>query len=85
MTALVPVLRNRGGMWIGWPGTLGEDPLLGKTLKEATRTAGYRLRAVPLDSEERDKFYYGYANEIIWPLFHDLPSLCNFDPSYWPV
>lgn len=30
-----------------------------------------------------DGFYYGYSNEIIWPLFHDLPSFCNFNPAYW--
>ena len=28
-------------------------------------------------------FYLGFSNEIIWPLFHDLQSLCNFDPAYW--
>jgi alpha,alpha-trehalose-phosphate synthase [UDP-forming] len=28
-------------------------------------------------------FYQGFSNEVIWPLFHDLPSLCNFDAAYW--
>jgi trehalose 6-phosphate synthase len=27
VTALAPVLRDRGGMWIGWPGTLDEVDL----------------------------------------------------------
>jgi trehalose 6-phosphate synthase/phosphatase len=30
-------------------------------------------------------FYHGFSNEVLWPLFHDLPSLCNFDPVYWEV
>jgi trehalose 6-phosphate synthase len=38
-----------------------------------------------LTAQERDKFYYGFSNEVLWPLFHDLHSRCNFDPSYWPV
>ena len=36
-----------------------------------------------LTEEEIAKFYSGFANEIIWPLFHDMPSRCNFDPEYW--
>lgn len=36
-----------------------------------------------LTSDEEAKFYYGFSNEIVWPLFHDLQSRCNFDPCYW--
>ena len=27
VTALAPVLRNRGGVWIGWPGASGDPEL----------------------------------------------------------
>jgi len=82
VTALAPVLRDRGGLWIGWPGTM-EEHGLEEPLAEGTRSAGYDLVPVTLNKEERDKFYYGFSNEIIWPLFHDLQGLCNFDPEYW--
>jgi trehalose 6-phosphate synthase len=82
VTALSPVLRERGGVWIGWPGTVEED---GADLDAALSSAGagYALAPVALTAVERDKFYQGFSNEIIWPLFHDLQSRCNFDPSYW--
>ncbi len=84
VTALAPVLRNRGGVWIGWPGTVqGDDVALDELLAEATRDSGYTLKPVVLTDEERVKYYRGFANEIIWPLFHDLQSHCNFDPDYW--
>jgi alpha,alpha-trehalose-phosphate synthase [UDP-forming] len=38
---------------------------------------------VALSETERDEFYYGYSNEVIWPLFHDLQNFCNFEPAYW--
>jgi len=82
VTALAPVLRDRGGLWIGWPGTSEVDGL-GEALDEATQGTGYSLVPVPLSAAEVDKHYRGFSNEIIWPLFHDLQSLCNFDPSYW--
>jgi trehalose 6-phosphate synthase/phosphatase len=81
VSAVEPVLRDRGGIWIGWPGIAGEIPK--KPLAEATRDAGYEVVPVALSETERDEFYYGYSNEVIWPLFHDLQNFCNFEPAYW--
>lgn len=81
VSAIEPVLRERGGIWIGWPGTAGEIPQ--EPLTKATRNAGYKVVPVALSETERDEFYYGYSNEVIWPLFHDLQNFCNFEPGYW--
>ena len=81
VSAIEPVLRERGGTWIGWPGTVGEIPP--KPLAKATRNAGYKIVPVALSEIERDEFYYGYSNQVIWPLFHDLQNFCNFEPAYW--
>src|SRR5213078_248305 len=81
VSAVEPVLRERGGTWIGWPGTAGEIPQ--EPLAKATRYAGYEVVPVALSETERDEFYYGYSNEVIWPLFHDLQNFCNFEPAYW--
>jgi len=81
VSAVEPVLRYRGGTWIGWPGIAGEIPK--EPMANATRDAGYKVVAVALSETERNEFYYGYSNEVIWPLFHDLQNFCNFDPAYW--
>jgi alpha,alpha-trehalose-phosphate synthase [UDP-forming] len=81
VSAVEPVLRERGGTWIGWPGIAGKIPQ--GPLAEATRDAGYNVVPVALSETERDEFYYGYSNEVIWPLFHDLQNFCNFEPAYW--
>jgi trehalose 6-phosphate synthase/phosphatase len=36
-----------------------------------------------LTTEDYEQFYQGFCNEIIWPLFHDLQTRCNFVPEYW--
>jgi len=82
VTALAPVLRNRGGVWFGWPGSLFNEEV-DSLLASAAVNTGYQLKPVNLNSYEIDKYYHGFANEIIWPLFHDLQSRCNFDPEYW--
>src|SRR6266487_5783548 len=81
VSAIEPVLRERGGTWIGWPGIAGKIPQ--EPLTKATRNAGYQVVPVALSENERDEFYYGYSNEVIWPLFHDLQNFCNFEPAFW--
>src|SRR5438067_8152886 len=81
VSAVEPVLRERGGILIGWPGIAGDIPK--RAFAEATRDAGYKVVPVALSETERDEFYYGYSNEVIWPLFHDLQNFCSFDPAYW--
>ncbi|NCC77157.1 MAG: trehalose-6-phosphate synthase, partial [Clostridia bacterium] len=63
---------------------LDQDTLNG-LLEQGSRETGYSLKPVELSQEEIEKYYFGFSNEILWPLFHDLPSRCNFDPSYWRV
>jgi trehalose 6-phosphate synthase len=83
VTALLPVLRNRGGIWVGWPGAPGRAREFSAALAAAGAGAGYKLAPVALDARDVSDFYQGFSNEVLWPLFHDLPSLCNFDPGYW--
>jgi trehalose 6-phosphate synthase len=80
--ALAPVLRARGGMWMGWAGT-SEDVDLNKLLTDSGRDVGYQYRTVALTREEVDGFYNGFSNQIIWPLFHDLQTRCTFAPEFW--
>ncbi len=84
VTALQPILRRFGGLWIGWSGDVSTDgDALQSTLDAYSLEVGYELRPVRLTKEEVDGFYRGFSNEIIWPLFHDLQSHCNFVPEYW--
>ena len=81
-TALNAAWRHQPGVWIGWAGP-GQGPEVDHLLAKASRRRFHTLQAVALSEEEIAKFYSGFANEIIWPLFHDMPSLCKFDPDYW--
>src|SRR5207253_8131380 len=83
-SALDSAWREHSGVWIGWAGTTQDQPVDG-LLNKASRKRSYTLQPVSLSDEEISKFYSGFANEIIWPLFHDMPSRCNFDPEYWEV
>lgn len=84
VTALAPVLRNRGGTWIGWPGIADlKESESSPITKEASKVSGFNFEPVLLTKKEVENYYVGFSNEVIWPLFHDLQTVCNFDPDYW--
>lgn len=84
VTALAPVLEARGGLWVGWPGLIGETADEVRPLLESfVERHGYGLVPVSLTRAEHELFYLGFANEVLWPLFHDLQSRCTFVPEYW--
>jgi alpha,alpha-trehalose-phosphate synthase [UDP-forming] len=86
VTALAPVLRDRGGLWIGWTGAAAPpDDELRVALESSARDTGYDLAPVFLDEREKRLYYQGFANEVLWPLFHDLPSRCRFQSEAWQV
>ena len=81
VTALSPVLQQYSGYWIGWTGTERSEDI--ERLFDEFSSGNYELVPLYLNSEERNNFYLGFSNEILWPLFHDLQTRCNFDPAYW--
>jgi alpha,alpha-trehalose-phosphate synthase [UDP-forming] len=83
VTSLEHVLREQAGTWIGWLGASGNLTGVEPALASASEGAGYQLESVPLTERQVDQYYFGFSNEVIWPLFHDMVSRCNFDPSYW--
>ena len=80
--ALKYVLQERGGKWFGWSGVAGEDGV-GDALGAASADVRYDMRPVPLTEDQVEKYYFGFSNEVLWPLFHDMVSRCRFVPEYW--
>ncbi len=78
-TAMDPILKRAGGLWFGWSGA-------GEQLPPETLA---RLReeqsciAVDLPADLVKKFYEGYANQALWPLFHSFASRLQFDSESW--
>ncbi len=82
VSALEPLLKVHGGIWVGSGGT-EDSPRIRRILDQASADNPYKFAPLFLTEEEQSNFYEGFSNEIVWPLFHDLQSRCNFDPRYW--
>lgn len=82
-TAMNPMLKSCGGLWIGWP---GESARIGDPQRQEIIDkwrANDNLVSVELPPDTAQHFYEGYANQTLWPLFHHFPSRLTFDPEGW--
>jgi trehalose 6-phosphate synthase/phosphatase len=80
VTALEPVLSKSGGTWIGWPG-LRLQP--GETLSDPSDA--YQILPVDLSRNEVTRYYHGFSNATLWPLFHCFPERMLLDRRDWEV
>jgi trehalose 6-phosphate synthase len=81
--ALRPILERGGGTWIGWPGLAGREDELRCPLSRLNAGSPYNLVPVELPVEDIEGYYSGFANSVLWPLFHGMPNYCEFRPAFW--
>ena len=85
VSALEPVMRACGGTWIAHgsgsadKGTVDSDD----RVRVPPANPTYNLRRVWITDEEQDGYYYGFANEGLWPLCHIAFVRPTFRDSDW--
>ena len=76
VAALEPVMREAGGVWIGWSGDAGPAP--------GSFTAnGLDLVGIGLSAEQVRDYYEGFCNATLWPLYHDVIAPPEFHRRWW--
>lgn len=70
-----------GYLWVGWPGSTVEEGR--KDALKARLLWEHHAHPVFLSEKSMDKFYHGFSNKTLWPLFHYFPSHAQFDEDYW--
>jgi trehalose 6-phosphate synthase/phosphatase len=83
VTALGPVVRQTGGIWLGWPGEGPDRADPGREEALETWEAEHGFVAVDLPRILASRFYQGYPNQALWPLFHQFPSRLEYSPESW--
>ncbi len=74
--ALLPMLRDTGGMWLGWTGDPDDAP-------EPFEVDGVDLHPVRISATEMERYYEGFSNDGLWPLYHDALRESTYDGSQW--
>jgi trehalose 6-phosphate synthase len=85
VAAVEPVMRACGGTWIAHgSGTADKETVdANQRLPVPPSDPAYLLRRVWLSDDEQDGYYYGFANEGLWPLCHIAFIRPTFRESDW--
>ena len=87
VSALEPILRACGGVWIAH-GSGNADRRTADVSGHLGVPPGdpqYTLRRVWLTKEQQEGYYNGAANEGLWPLCHMVFTRPHFNPKHWPM
>ena len=79
VAALDPVLRARGGVWVCAKEASDSHLMAELTLAKQP----YQPILVPLSPRDRDAFYSGISNALLWPILHSLPPTVRISPTPW--
>ena len=85
-SGLGPLHARGESLWVGWPGRTWTIPAERRTELDE-RLATMRLSPVHLSEDDVRRYYEGFCNGVLWPLFHylldhmpldcaDCPSCC---------
>ena len=80
VNAVEPLLLERSGVWVaaGAGDADREAAINADGVDVPVSSPRYRLRRVWLTGEERDGYYYGFANSGLWPLCHRTSIVPSF-------
>lgn len=76
VTAMEPVVQRRDAAWVGWAGDTGKPPRTNKAGKLAIVPVGLTRSLV-------DRYYRGFSNSTLWPLYHDAIQTPEFHRAWW--
>lgn len=86
-TGLDPVMQEHGSYWIGWgrgsadfsPSVVDENDQVAVPPEHEQQ---YLLQRLDLSEAERNGFYLGYSNQVLWPGFHGFTDTI-VDSDWW--
>ena len=70
---LKATLRKHPCVWLGWSGEVNENPRT-QTILDGTNS----YIVTDLKPEDFDEYYNGFANRVLWPIFHYRLDLAEF-------
>ncbi len=76
VTAVAPVMKAHAGAWIGWTGVADVD-------FDPFTIDGMHLIPVTLSSTDVSRYYEGFSNATLWPLYHDVIVTPEYHRKWW--
>jgi trehalose 6-phosphate synthase len=73
--AIRAALQQHGGVWFGWSGAVREQP---SAIPRVSEDGVLTSATLDLSRRDYEEYYIGFANRVLWPLFHYRTALVEF-------
>jgi trehalose 6-phosphate synthase len=73
---VMAAMSTRGGLWFGWNGKVESRE---ETSPRLETSGAIEYATVSLKPIEYNQYYKGFANSVLWPLFHQRPDLMDYN------
>ena len=85
VTALDPVLQTCNGIWVAHGSGDADRKVVDdkSRIKVPPESPKYTLKRIWMNKAEESGYYYGFANEALWPLCHIVYTKPKFSESDW--
>jgi trehalose 6-phosphate synthase len=81
-TAILAAVDRREVIWFGWSGDISDSaPSEVRTQHEGRLTR----MLVDLQRADYEGYYLGFANRVLWPLFHYRVNLAEYNRDQWVI
>jgi len=80
-TGLSSFYKQKGNIWLGWPGITPKDKVQEKHIEN--KLGSQNMKPVFLTEEEIELYYEGFSNSTIWPNFHYFNQYVVSDDKFW--
>ena len=72
---VMAAMEETGGLWFGWNGKVSNTA---DAKPEIERRGNVEYATLGLKKAEYAAYYKGFANSVLWPLFHQRPELMTY-------
>ena len=72
---LLAALKQNGGIWFGWSGEVSDAT---PDSTEVVQNEEITYATLDLVRADYEQYYNGFANRVLWPLFHYRPGLIEY-------
>ncbi len=82
---LDPVMQDAGGLWVAWGDGDADREIVDDEgcVDVPPGEESYTLRRVWLTEDEVSNYYYGFSNQVLWPLCHSFLGHVNCESEFW--
>jgi trehalose 6-phosphate synthase/phosphatase len=82
-TGLSSLPKSLKKLWLGWPGITTDKLASGDKKQIREKLQAENCTPIFLSKKQIDRYYLGFCNKTIWPIFHYFPERAVYEDKFW--